>query len=370
MKNILRITAFLAVAALFTPSAFAQEPAPSPAAPPECEQAKTEVYPKWLEARAGDAAKQKSAYEAGKQFLSKCTDENDAYVKAVKKWVTKYEDAVVKFEARENFRKAGEEAARTKSYGPLFAAGKALAAAEPDNVSLMLALSNAGELNAGAGTAYDKNLDADAVNFTRRALQAIESGKGTPEEFKQLNATNKDEAAALLNYRLGLFLRTSSPEEAANNLLKAAQSTAPVKSEPSLYYYLGDAYTFGDYKKLADDYNTRFAGKDETDESRLAQAKLNQAFDRILDAYARAIALNTKTDPASTKFKNDTMAKLTNLYKQRHDGSDAGLNELISGSAARRLPLPTDPVPTPAPMTPAPTPAPSPSPTPKPKSGV
>jgi hypothetical protein len=369
MKYFLRTGALVVIAALFALPANAQDPAPAAGAS-ECDKAKTDVYPKWHDNRkAADAAAQKVAYDAGKEFLAKCTDAEDAYVKAVKKWITAYEGELKKIDVRTRFVKAAEEANRSKNYAPVFAVGKELHALEPENLELKIALSNAGELNATAGATADKSLDADAVNFTRLALAAVEAGKGTPNEFKQLSASNKEEAAAMLKYRLGMLLRTSAPEEASNNLLAAAQSNTPVKNEPALYYYLAQAYGVGDYKKLADDFNTRFAGKDETPESALAQAKLNQAFDRVLDAYARAVAFNTKTDPNSVKFKNDTLAKLTELYKQRHDGKTDGLNELVSGSSSRRLPLPTDPVPTPpAAQTPAPsataTPTPTPTPTP------
>lgn len=368
MKNLSRLVVVCAAAALFSVTAFAQEPAASPAAPAanaDCDQAKTDIYPKWLADRGGDAAKQKAAYDAGKEFLAKCEGVDDAYVNAVKKWVAKYDEAVGKFEVRKRFEEAAKTVdaapAGSKDYAPLFAAGKAYTTAEPDNLAPLLALTNVGVLNSTAGKSANKSLDPDAIAFARRALQLVESGKGTPEEFKLLGAANKDEAVTGLNYRLGILTRGTSPDEAANYLLKVAQSSSPLKSDPSLYFYLAQAYTAGEYKRLADDYNTRFAGKEETDESRLAQAKLTASLNRILDAYARSVALNTKTDAASVAFKTDTTATLTNLYKQSHDGSDTGLAQFIAESATRRLPLPTDPVPTPAPIaapaTPSTTPA-------------
>ena len=60
--------------------------------------------------------------------------------------------------------------------------------------------------------------------------------------------------------------------------------------------------------------------------------------DKIIDAYARAVALASK-DPQQAAAKNAWLARLTELYKFRHDGSDAGLNELVSGVLATRLPL-------------------------------
>lgn len=347
MNHMRRMIAVFAVTALFTLTALAQDPAPAAsAAAPDCEKAKTEEYVKWVENyKEQNPEKQKVAHEAGKAFLAKCPGvENDQYVNAVKKWVAKYEDAVVKFGVRNKYQEAAKALNAqqgTKDYAPLFAAGKELAAAEPENLAVLLDLTNAGILSA------NKSLEPDTISYARRALALVEAGKGTPEEFKLLSAANKDEAVAALNYRLGLLMRNSSPDEAVTHLLKVAQGNSPLKSDPSLYFYLAQAYAPG-YTKLAGDYNARFANQPETPESALAQAKLNQSLERILDAYARAIALNTKTDAASVKFKADTTATLTSLYKQSHNDSDAGLTEFISGSATRRLPLPSDPVPTPA----------------------
>ncbi len=297
----------------------------------ECEAAKTDpnLYPKWLEDRKGDAEKQKTAYAAGKEFLAKCSSAaaDDAYVNAVKKWVASYEAAVGKFEVRKKFEdaaKAVDAAQGQKDYTQLFATGKEYVAAEPENLSPLLVLTNVGVINSTAGKAANKALDPDAISFARRALALVEAGKGTPAEFKLINAANKDEAVVGLNYRLGILTRTTAPGEAANYLLKVAQSNSPLKSEPALYFYLAQAYTDSDYKKLADEYQQKFpAGQAVPDERKAEyeqyQARLNQIADRIIDAYARAVALNTKTDAASVSFKNDTTATLTNLYKQRHE---------------------------------------------------
>lgn len=370
MKNVSRIVVVCAAAALFSATAVAQDAAAAaPAANQDCEAAKTDpnLYTKWLENRgkageAPDAAKQKIAYDAGKAFLAKCEGvSGDAYVAAVQKWVGRYDEAVGKFAVRQRFEDAAKAVdaapAGSKNYVPLFAAGKEYVAAEPENLAPLLALTNIGVLNSTAGETANKSLDPDAIAFARRALALVEAGKGSPADFKVLGAANKDEAVTGLNYRLGILTRNSAPDEAANYLLKVAQSNGPLKSDPSLYFYLAQAYAAGEYKRLADDYNMRFAGKEETDESRLAQAKLTASLNRILDAYARSIAYNTKTDADSVKFKNNTTATLTSLYKQSHNNSDAGLTQFISESATRRLPLPNDPVPTPAPVAAPSTPA-------------
>jgi hypothetical protein len=374
MKNVSRIVALCALAALYAPAAAAQTPSASPASPAPSAQdqaAKTALYERWLNNRKNtDVAAQKTAYEAGKEYLTKYGADADQYVQAVQRWVKLYEDAAAAFERKKKFDEILGQIGTTKNYAGLFAAGKDVLAAEPDNFAVVLTLSNAGAVNAADENGGDQSLYPDAVRLTRLLAEQVAAGKGTPEQLMLVNsAAGKDDALGWLSYRLGLLTKESSPDEAATHLLKAAQTNGPAKSEPSLYYYLGQAYTAGDYKKLAADYKTRFEGREATDESRLALARLNQSLDRVLDAYARAVALSTKSDAKTQKFKEQLTAQLTDIYKQRH-GSDAGIQQFIQGSAARRLPLPTDPVPAPEPAaTPAATttPATTPTPTPTPR---
>jgi hypothetical protein len=59
--------------------------------------------------------------------------------------------------------------------------------------------------------------------------------------------------------------------------------------------------------------------------------------DRIIDAYARAVAL-AGTNPQNQAAKAQWMTQLTNFYKFRNNNSDAGLNEFIAGVLAKPLP--------------------------------
>jgi hypothetical protein len=62
--------------------------------------------------------------------------------------------------------------------------------------------------------------------------------------------------------------------------------------------------------------------------------------DRIIDAYARAIAA-AGTDPKTEQSRKEWMAQLTNYYKFRHADSVAGIDEFIK--AALQKPLPPKP---------------------------
>ena len=119
--------------------------------------------------------------------------------------------------------------------------------------------------------------------------------------------------------------------------MKAAQFETDLKKAPSTYYYLAIAYQSGPYKTLSAAYQTTYANKPETPESKAALEKLNVVIDRMIDAYARAIAA-AGTDPKNAQNKTLWLGTLTNFYKFRHQDSDAGLNELIAASLNKPLP--------------------------------
>jgi len=140
-----------------------------------------------------------------------------------------------------------------------------------------------------------------------------------------------------LYYALGFYSLKPRPENAIADLIKAAQIESDRKTSPSTYYYLAVAYQNGPYKRLSDDYSKRFTNQPESAESKAALANINTVMDKIIDAYARAVALASK-DPQQAAAKNAWMARLTELYKFRHDSSDVGLNELVGGVLAKPLP--------------------------------
>jgi len=59
--------------------------------------------------------------------------------------------------------------------------------------------------------------------------------------------------------------------------------------------------------------------------------------DRIIDAYARAIAA-AGTDPKTETSRKEWLTQLTTYYKFRHNNTDAGINEFIQSSLAKPLP--------------------------------
>ncbi|HWS55711.1 MAG TPA: hypothetical protein VN228_16350, partial [Pyrinomonadaceae bacterium] len=316
MKNVLRMMLLAAVAALFTAPAYAQDAAAQSAASPQDVQAKADLYAKFLQLIKGGPAEQKQASEVGKEYLGKYATPEDDIVKYIRGWVEKYDKAVRDFEFKE---------AVAKNPGRAFQIGRE----QPDNLDVQLALVQAG-FNAAAAKNTAHN--AEAAQAARRALEMIEGGKTTTS---YLLFANRDEAVGGLPYMIGYFLRDTNPQEAAQALVKAAQSNSKFKTEPTTYAYLGRAYYDSEFKQLAADYKARFEGKEETDESRAAYEKLMQSLDRVIDAFARSAALSK--DPAQKKA---IMDQLTAFYKSRNADSEAGLNEYVAGVLSRPLPGP------------------------------
>jgi hypothetical protein len=81
-------------------------------------------------------------------------------------------------------------------------------------------------------------------------------------------------------------------------------------------------------------------------------ANINQVVDRMIDGYARAVAL-AGNDPNVATLKGTWNESLTSWYKFRHNDSPAGLDQMVAGILSTPLP----PEPTPITTLPASTPA-------------
>ena len=97
-----------------------------------------------------------------------------------------------------------------------------------------------------------------------------------------------------------------------------------------------------------------YQGKDETPESKLALANINQIIDRMIDAYARAVAL-AAADPKFAAAKAGWNDSLTTWYKYRNGDKTDGMDQLVAGILQK--PLPPEPTPLTSLPTPAATPA-------------
>jgi tetratricopeptide (TPR) repeat protein len=340
MKKIIGVLAIYASLGLMAAPAFATviEPtvqtqtAPTAAQSQCTDESKAAWYADFTKFRTTDAAK---AYEAGKKYLAACPTEEGQITAYLKKWVAAYEKEARKLKLNDLF-------VNQRKYTEALALAKEILADEPDNMVALIDLGYGGYVL--AVTTKNESGNAEAIGYAKKAIQAIESGKA-PENWTPFKS--KDDAVGYLYYSMGFLERTSNPTEALANFIKAAQFDSEIKKNPQTYVFIAAAYE-NEYAKQSAEYGRLYKDKDETPESKLAVANINQLVDRIIDALARAVA-NAGTDAPAQASKTQWLTRLTELYKFRHNNSDAGLNEMIASVMSKPVP----PVPTPLTTLPA-----------------
>ena len=267
-----------------------------------------------------------AAYPAARDYLAKYSKDKDQYVDYIQKWIVVYE----RDERKRNLPGLINE----KKFAEAYATGAKILADEPGYLRAQIDLGYAGYI---AASAKNDSFNTTALDYARKAIQAIESGK-QPTEWAPFKG--KDDTLAYLNYAVGYLILKTEPDNSINSLLRAAQYDSEIKKTPSTYYFLAAAYESGPYKTLSTAYQEKYAGKPETPESKAALEKLNAVMDRIVDAYARAIAA-AGTDPKTEQGRKDWLAAMSGYYKFRHGGSDTGMTEFIA--SVLQTPLPPKP---------------------------
>jgi hypothetical protein len=308
-------------------------------------EGKTALYQAIIKNLKGDQAK---AYEDSKKYLAcpasdPVAKEQQDIIDYLKKFVAKYEEADKKNRYRQLLYV-------DKKYPEAYALGKEILATEPENLKVLVDLGANGYL-----VASNPSLAAESLEYAKKSLQMLEAGK-TLDDWQPL--TSKDFGVAYLNYTIGALSLEKDPATALKHLLKAAQLETPLKKSPYTYAYIAGAYETGPYAKQSEEYKVKYQGKDETPESKLALANIHQLVDRMIDAYARAVAL-AATDAKFSTAKTGWNDSLTTWYKFRNADKTDGLDQLVAGILSK--PLPPEPTPLtslPAgPATPAATPA-------------
>lgn len=274
------------------------------------------------------------AYQAARDYMAKYNKEDDQYTRYLRTWIKAYEEDL------RTMRLAAEKADREqqllgsftqKDFAKAYGMAKQVLADDPDNLKVLIALGYEGVL---ASETKNESFNADAAVYARKAIQLIESGKA-PESWAPFK--NREDVLSSLYYAEGFYGLKPKPEAAIADFIKTTQINSDRRSSSSTYYYLAVAYQTGPYKRLSDEYSRKFANQAESAESKAALENIGKVVDKMIDAYARAIALAQK-DPQQAAAMASWRARLTDFYKFRHDGSDVGLNEYIAGVLATPLP--------------------------------
>jgi hypothetical protein len=280
------------------------------------------LYAQFSQSRKSiDPDQQKLAYPVAKAFLLRFGGENDQYAKEVQRFVDEYERVVRDYEV---FKAYG-----TKNYVKTFELGRPMLKRDPRDFFLLATLTEAGYDSALAG---NSNLKTETIDCARKAILLIEGGNVTKADpFKSMEI-----ARGFLNTALGWFLKDESPVEAAAAFRKAVQSDSLYRNDPSNYHHLGVAIIKGEFAQLSTEYNEKYGAKQSSGEQKAMFERITHLVEQAIDAYARAVALMTR--PEQQDARNKILAQLTALYKNFHDDSDAGLNELISTVLSKPLP--------------------------------
>lgn len=281
---------------------------------------KIEIYKRFVDNRLQNPV---AAYQAARDYLTKYNKDKDQYTDYLSKWMAAYE----RDERKRNLPIFINE----KKFAEAYSTGAKILADEPNYLRAQIDLGYAGYL---AASAKNEQFNTQALEYARSAIQAIESGK-TPNEWAPFKG--KDDTLAYLNYAVGYLTLKTSPDSSIDSLIKAAGYESDIKRTPSTYYFLAVAYESGPYKTLSAAYQREYADKPETPQSKAALEKLGVVMDRIIDAYARAIA-TAGTDAKTQQSRTEWLAQMTTYYKFRHNNSDAGITEFIAGVLQKPLP--------------------------------
>jgi len=288
------------------------------------DEVKVTTYKRFVDNREPNPA---VAYQAAKDYMVRYGKEDDQYTRYLKQWIAAFE----KDDRQDTLLRAiyGE-----KNYAAGYRLAKQVLTDDPEDVKVLIALGYGGYL--ATTNAKNETFNADSVRYAQRAIQLLESGK-TPDSWEPFK--NRDDALASLYSAIGFLELKTKPEESIARFIKVSQIDSDLKKAPSTYYLLAVAYEQGPFKRLSADYTKRFANQPETPESKAALDNVNKVMDRVIDAYARAVAL-AGNDPQHQASKAEWTRRLTDLYKFRHENSDAGLSEFIAGVLAKPIPQP------------------------------
>ncbi|HZS48769.1 MAG TPA: hypothetical protein VFC63_27095 [Blastocatellia bacterium] len=259
----------------------------------------------------------KAAYDAAREYLDKYSADKDDIVDFLNKWVNSHQKEYWEITVWNLIY-------NDANYPKAFEVGRQVLKGEPECLRTLVDLGYAGFPATRGGL---ENVQAEAIGYAEHAIKLIEQGQTLPDwaPFQ-----DKSDTLGWLNFSLGVMNLKTGVDKASPYFFKALGYPSKVKEYAPVYYYIAASYEDGPYKKASEE-RKKFAGKEETPEGKQALESANRTLDHIIDAYARAIALTTRTDADSQNAKNQWMARAIELYKFRHDGSDAGLKDFIAG---------------------------------------
>jgi hypothetical protein len=259
------------------------------------------------------------AYQLSKEFVAKFPNEDSENARKLKDFIKRYRES--------SFFKSFED----KKYPEFFATGKEIMAEDPNNVEIAMNLGYGGydvvsKINA-------KTYADDSLKYCKLTLQLMEKGI-VPANFSPFKT--KDEATAWMYYIIGFFSADKDLREAAINFYKSTLYESQVKSTSQPYYVIAIFYEKV-YEKAANELNEKVKARAISDaDLKTANEKVDTIIDRMMDAYARAIARGeVEKNPSVADWNN----RLLVVYKFRRK-SDAGFYTFVARVNNSQMPDP------------------------------
>jgi hypothetical protein len=260
------------------------------------------------------------AYQLSKEFFIKFPNEDTVNAKKLKDFIKRYKE--------NSFYKSLED----KKYADAFATGKEIMAEQPNNVEVAMNLGYGGYdviLKTNAKTYAEESL-----KYCKLTLQLLEKGI-VPTNFSPFK--NKDEATAWMYYVIGYFSTDKDLREAAMNFYKSTQYESQVKHTSQPYYVIAIFFEKV-YEKAANDLNEKVKAKTISDaDFKTTNEKIDTLLDRMMDAYARAIA---RGELEKTPAVADWNKRLLEVYQFRKK-SDAGFYNFVARVNNSQMPDPS-----------------------------
>jgi hypothetical protein len=274
---------------------------------------KVALYEKFAMLRKSNtAAQRKLAYEAGKEYLTRYVADTDAHTEAVRAYVRDYESRAL----RDDLNKAYKDG----NFAMVILVGDQILKTDPDNFSVLMNMVYAAYATAITG---DKGLNEKGLALALKANSLMIKKAQNPAPWKSIL-----EVQTFVQYAAAVFAVDANPLESAKALLSVAHSKTFYKDSPLVYYYLGMAVLKGEWHSLFEANEKKYAGQGDSVERKVDEEKALGIANRAIDYLARGVALAKGSANETTRKK--LMDELTSVYKIFHNGSDAGLNELVN----------------------------------------
>jgi len=312
------------------------------------ESRRADLYNCWYVNREKNPS---AAYDCGKRFLAQFGAAGDLHAAAVGKFIWEYDNPnKVKFEGLFRQLEAGAEGNEAAVLARVFTTGQQLLERQPDDLTVLIRLSNAGFI---AQKRKLDNYSSSAAKFADLAIKQIESGRSPeasfsnyPEVYRPRSVwspfENKDDALANLYYTLGFIQQAKAPELASASFFRALQFESRLTKDPLIQALMAIAYDSSAWEKASQKYRSMDNAPQPDREAALGT--LFAITDRLMGYYARAVALSGD-DVLYKQAKETASARLEVLYKFRHENSVTGLPELVRAALDQPLTDPAAPLP-------------------------